>query len=120
MCMYIDESIVSKYAPRPPKESIFAMWFHNLEKHAVLQYNIFNFRAVPGILHSEIHIFPHAIETILKVIDKKSKVYKQLENIYRNQERHLSSGNISTSYQGYWDLLKVIWNIIIPVIESQV
>ena len=116
----LDVQQVSKYAPRPPKESIFTKWFKNLDPHSVLDYQIFNFQACPGILHTEIHIFPAAIETLLKVISPRSPHYQKLERIYRNQERHLSSGNISTSYQGYFDLLKLMWNILIPIIETQV
>ena len=116
----IDAELISKYAPRAPKESIFAKWFTNLNEHTILDYDIFNFQACPGILHTEIHIFPAAIEALLKVTDPRGRKYKQMESIFRNQERHLSSGNISTSYQGYFDLLKLMWELLIPIIETQV
>lgn len=79
-----------------------------------------DFVAVPGILHAEIHLYPLTIECILRCVDKKSKEYRTFTRMFDDAQNTLKSGQINTCYQGFFDIILLINEIIIPSLESQV
>ena len=108
------------HLPKPPGPSIFSDYCDRYEKGSVLQYNSFNFTACPGILHTEIHLFPAIIESLLRVVDHSSMEYRMFLKIYEDSQRHLTTGKIHLAYQGYFDLLILLWSIFVPILDSQV
>ena len=79
-----------------------------------------NFRVMPGIMHTEIHILPQCMEAILSVISRSNVGYTKLQGIFLRQHKKLEGGRITTSYQGYLSLLILAWEFIIPTLESYV
>jgi hypothetical protein len=116
----VAEKIVKIYCPTAPNPSPFSFYFDRFDASAALQYKSINFAAVPGVLHSEIHIFPEVLSVVLSVISKEDDNYKIFSSMFDRNEKHLESGKITTAYQGYFELLLLSWQHIIPTIEQHV